>query len=116
MPTLLHIAERQTWAAAAKAGHYQPESLAEEGFIHCSLPEQVVAVANDIYRGRSDLVLLVIDPARVKAEIRLEDCYECGQEFPHIYGPLLPGAVEQVLEFKPDPAGRFTLPDLHQGD
>ena len=115
MSTLLHIAERQAWAAAVKAGQYRPESLAEEGFIHCSLPEQVVAVADAMYRGRPGLVILVIDPAKVTAEVRFEDCYQCGQEFPHIYGPLLPGAVGQVLEFKPDSDGRFTLPDLDQG-
>jgi uncharacterized protein (DUF952 family) len=112
MPTILHIAGRQAWAAAVKAGQYRPESLAEEGFIHCSFPQQVVTVADDRYRGRTDLILLVIDPAKVTAEIRFEDCYECGQDFPHIYGPLLPGAVEQVLDFKPGPDGRFTLPDL----
>ena len=116
MPTLLHIAERQTWAAAVKTGEYRPESLAEEGFIHCSLPDQVEAVADAMYRGRPDLVLLVIDPANVPAEIRFEDCYQSGQEFPHIYGLLPVDAVEQVLEFKPDEDGRFTLPDFGQGD
>ena len=116
MSTLLHIAERQAWAAAVKTGQYRPESLAQEGFIHCSLPGQVVAVADALYRGRPDLVLLVIDPAKVTAEIRFEDCYQSGQEFPHLYGPLPVEAVAQILEFTPDPGGRFTLPALDRGD
>jgi uncharacterized protein (DUF952 family) len=110
MPVLLHIAERDVWAVSVQSGAYRPDSLSQEGFIHCSLPEQVVAVANDRYRGRQDLVLLVIDPARVPAEIRYEDCYETGQEFPHIYGPLPVAAVTQVLIFEPGPDGCFGPP------
>lgn len=107
---LLHIAERQVWEAAVEEGIYQPASLEDEGFIHCSLAEQVIAVANDFYRGRQGLVLLVIDPEKVPAEIRFEDCYESGQEFPHIYGPLPVEAVDRVLDFAPGPDGLFFLP------
>jgi uncharacterized protein (DUF952 family) len=107
---LLHIAERQSWAAAVQSGEYRPATLNHEGFIHCSLPEQVVPVADSLYRGRKGLVLLLIDPVQVPAEIRYEDCYESGQEFPHIYGPLPVEAVKQVLDFPPGPDGRFTLP------
>jgi len=110
MSSLLHIAHREAWNSAAKTDHYRPESLAKEGFIHCSLPEQIVPVANAMYRGQPDLVLLVIDPARVPAAIRFEDCYQSGQEFPHIYGPLPVVAVDQVLAFEPDSDGRFILP------
>lgn len=110
MPMLLHIAERRAWAAAVQSDNFRPESLAQEGFIHCSLPEQVIAVANALYHGRQDLLLLVIDPAKVPSEIRFEDCYESGQEFPHIYGPLPVEAVDQVLAFGPEPDGRFILP------
>ena len=106
----LHIAERSFWQAAAQSGDYRPESLAEEGFIHCSLADQIIPVANAFYRGCHDLVLLVIDPARVPAEIRFEDCYESGQEFPHIYGPLPIAAVDQVLDLRPGPDGQFTMP------
>ena len=107
---LLHIAERQSWAAAVHSGEYRPASLNQEGFIHCSLLEQVVPVADSLYRGRKGLVLLLIDPAQVPAEIRYEDCYQSGQEFPHICGPLPVEAVKQILDFPPGPDGRFTLP------
>jgi len=110
MSLLLHIAERQAWTVAVKTGDYQPESLAQEGFIHCSLPEQVVPVADSLYRGRQGLILLVIDPDRVPAEICFEDCYESGQEFPHIYGSLPVEAVKRVLNFAPGLGGRFSLP------
>lgn len=117
MSKLLHIARRENWAAAVRKGDYRPESLVDEGFIHCSLPEQVVSVADAMYRGQPDLVLLVIDPDRVPAEIRFEDCYQSGQEFPHIYGPLPVAAVDQVVAFESDPEGRFSLPvDFDRSD
>ncbi|UCG26060.1 MAG: DUF952 domain-containing protein [Chloroflexota bacterium] len=117
MSRLLHIADREEWAAAAQAGQYRPASLEEEGFIHCSLPEQIVPVADASYRARHGLVLLVVDPAVVPAELRFEACYEGGQEFPHIYGSLPVEAVVQVLEFEPGQDGRFALPaTLDRGD
>lgn len=110
MSIILHIAERHSWELAILQGEYRPASLDDEGFIHCSLLEQVVAVANAFYRGRQNLVLLIIDPAKVPGDIRFEDCYETGQEFPHIYGPLPINAVERMIAFAPGPDGYFILP------
>jgi uncharacterized protein (DUF952 family) len=107
---ILHIVAQEAWAAAVGAGEYRPASLAGEGFIHCSTAAQVLGPANEFYRGQTGLVLLVIDPARLAAEIVYEDCYETGQAFPHIYGPLSPSAVTAVIPFPPDVDGSFSLP------
>ncbi|MDQ7795089.1 MAG: DUF952 domain-containing protein [bacterium] len=104
---ILHITTADAWEQAGKAGEYRPPSLLTQGFIHCSLAGQVVAVADALFRGQSGLVLLCIDPARVKAEIRYEGY---GQPYPHIYGPLDTGAVTQVLAFEPGQDGCFRLP------
>jgi uncharacterized protein (DUF952 family) len=79
----------------------------------------VTAVADAFYRGRSDLVLLVIDPARLRSELRWEapagppaDGIEPGDSFPHIYGPLNLEAVVRVLPWQPGVDGRFALPPL----
>gem|GEM_PF-1008279 len=109
---LLHIAPRVVWEAAQAAGVYRGDTLAAEGFIHCSLPEQVLGVANERYRGQAGLVLLCIDAHLVTAPIRDEDCYETGQRFPHIYGPLNLEAVVAVKEFQPATDGSFRLPPL----
>ena len=73
MSVIYHIATRADWAAAKAAGAYTADSLASEGFIHCSTAGQVIATANRIFRGQRDLVLLDIDSARVEPEIRYEN-------------------------------------------
>jgi uncharacterized protein (DUF952 family) len=85
--------------------------LANEGFIHCSRPEQVLDVLNRFYSHLPDLVLLWIDPEVVQAEIRWENVD--GEAFPHIYGPLDIDAVIAVGNLDPDEEGIFrTLPPL----
>jgi uncharacterized protein (DUF952 family) len=109
---ILHITAREEWEAARSLGEYRADTLPVEGFIHCSTLAQVLIPANERYRGRADLVLLVIDPARLAAELVYEDCYETGVAFPHLYGPLNLDAVVRVVPFPPGPDGNFTLPPL----
>jgi uncharacterized protein (DUF952 family) len=108
---ILHIAREDEWLSAVSSGLYQAGSLATEGFIHCSTRQQVLGPANALYRGQEGLVLLCIDPERTSAPIIFEDCYQAGQKFPHIYGPLNVDAVTRVVPFAPGADGRFHLPD-----
>jgi uncharacterized protein (DUF952 family) len=109
-PLILHCTERATWDAAVKAGRYVAPSLAASGFIHFSAPGQVLEVANRLFRGQSGLVLLCVDPARLRNEVRYENT-EGGQElFPHGYGPVNLDAVVDVVEFPCDPDGTFRMP------
>lgn len=55
MKNLLHIAERARWTAAQGSGSYRADCLDNEGFIHYSTADQLIAVANDMYRDRPDL-------------------------------------------------------------
>ena len=109
MALLLHITARATWEDALANGRYEGDTLATEGFIHCSTPEQVVRVADARFRGRKGLVLLAMDSEKVQPEIRYEPA-EQGELFPHIYGPLDADAVVKVVAFEPGPDGSFTLP------
>lgn len=102
---IVHLCARQAWQAAQQAGHYHADSLATEGFIHCSRPDQMLAVANAFYRGGRDLVLLWIDPLLVEAEVRFETVGE--QTFPHLYGELNLEAVAAVKPFEADEEGVF---------
>jgi uncharacterized protein (DUF952 family) len=113
MKPILHITTKTLWNMAQGLGRYSAPSLANEGFIHCSTASQVVATAERFYAGQHGLILLVIDPKRVQAEVR----YEAGTDkpdelFPHVYGTINLDAVTRVLDFEPDQAGRWSLPPL----
>lgn len=110
MTPILHITTIDDWETAVAAGEYRADSLTSEGFIHCSTPEQVLMPANAMFAGQTDLILLLIDPARLTAELVYEDCYESGHQFPHIYGPLNLDAVTGFVHFPPNPDGTFALP------
>jgi len=64
-------------------------SLDDVGFSHCSFSEQVQRIAELLYAGQRDVVLLVIDRSRLTHEVRVENLDGGEHLFPHIYGPLL---------------------------
>jgi uncharacterized protein (DUF952 family) len=101
MGIIYHITSKQAWQGAQAAGEYRADSLEKEGFIHASRFAQVRATANRYYRGLTDLILLEVDEAKVKPEVRYEVAAN-GEDFPHIYGPLNLDAVVRVLPFDPD--------------
>lgn len=108
--SLYHIATRADWEAAQRLGSYQTDSLALEGFIHCSTRAQVLATANRFFRRQPELVLIVIAPPRLCSEVRYENL-EGGEElFPHLYGPLNLEAVTAVYPFVPGADGSFSMP------
>ena len=81
---------------------YVPPAFEKDGFIHCTRePEVMLQVANQFYReAPGDMIVLVIDPARVQAEVKYEppahpqpDEDKSGPLFPHIYGPLNRDAI-----------------------
>src|SRR5262249_51211610 len=108
---ILHIIPREVWAQAQREGIYRAASLRQEGFIHFSLPEQVVGTANRFYTGQTDLLLLVVDPAKLRAELRYEpplEAPESAVRFPHLYGALNLDAVVRVVAFPPNADGRWS--------
>jgi len=109
---IYHIARAGDWEQAQADGVYTTSSvgrtLAEEGFIHASQASQVTRTANKFYRDApGDLVVLVIDTGRLRAELRYEDVPGADLPFPHIYGPLNADAVIAVRPLLPGPDGTF---------
>lgn len=109
MAIITHFTHRSSWETATQAGTYTGDTLVTEGFIHCSTPEQVIAVANRIARSWDDAVLLWIDEAKVNAKIVYENLEGGEALFPHIYGPLNMDAVLEVTPFLKDEKGEYTL-------
>ena len=116
---IYHITSRSAWEEARTQGQYSAPSLESEGFIHCSTPKQVLGVANDFYRGQSDLLLLCINERRLCAELRWEapahpkplvvDRVSGASLFPHLYGPLNLDAVVAAHDLSEGASG-FVLP------
>lgn len=111
---LVHLCTAQEWETARRSGALRPDSLDGVGFVHLSSPQQVHLPANRLYAGRTDLVLLRIDAARLSSPV----CWEPGlptdpdgMVFPHLYGPLPVAAVISVTSYLPDGAGRFPALD-----
>ena len=106
---IFHICSSVAWEAALKSGSYKGDTLLSEGFIHCSTRDQVIEVADYIFRGTSGLLLLLIDEAKVKEKIKYEDAGN-GKSYPHIFGPLNLDAVMNIVAFPPQEDGTFVLP------
>jgi uncharacterized protein (DUF952 family) len=117
--TIYHITSRTEWESARLRGEYTAPSLSNEGFIHCSTARQILHVANAFYRGRTDLVLLVLDETAARPEVRWEPPagppaagISEADLFPHIFGPVNLECVIRVLDFAPGPDGTFSPPPL----
>lgn len=111
---ILHITSKAEWLEAQQRGEYIAPSLQSEGFIHCSTENQVLHVANAFYRGRNDLVLLNVNEAELKPELKWEPPagkpapgISDSDKFPHIFGPINLTAVASVLDLVPDAKGEF---------
>ena len=108
MTRIFHITSREEAQEAEKTGVYEPKAFGREGFIHCSYAHQVNAVANRIFRGRPDLVLLEIDPAELDCPV-VDENLEGGTElFPHLYSRLRMSAIVRIHDFPCDSNGAFS--------
>lgn len=106
---IYHIALAKNWDKAQIKGLYDGGTLSTEGFIHCSTQDQLVEVANYLFKDVLGLKLLVIDPSKVKSGVRYEEATN-KKRYPHIYGPLNIDAVIEVKDFLPKEDGTFEFP------
>lgn len=115
---ILHITPVEHFRAQEKSGIYVTESLTAEGFIHCTQePQVMLRVANRFYKNvRGDVLILVIDPRKVKAEVKYEPPAHPEPDpnsplnsilFPHIYGKLNLDAVVEIRVAKRSDDGEF---------
>jgi uncharacterized protein (DUF952 family) len=103
---LLHLIPAADWGRAS--GTLTP---GVEGFVHLSTPEQVTRPANRLFGGRTDLLLLTVDPTGL--DVRFEpgtDDDPPGMLFPHAYGPVPASAVVSVQPYRTGPDGTFAPP------
>lgn len=104
-----HMLTRAHWEATPPDCPLTADTLASEGFIHCTAePERLLQVANRFYRATpGDWLILVLAPAELTAPLYWEAAD--GHLFPHVYGPINRQAIVDVLSFPRD-GDNFLLP------
>ena len=88
---IYHIVRPDEWSSF-HGTHYEAESLADEGFIHCSFADQLDAVLKRYYSGDDEVIILEIDPLKLDSKLVVEPSTG-GEEYPHIYGTINRDAI-----------------------
>jgi uncharacterized protein (DUF952 family) len=105
--TVYHITTEHQWHDTQGQKQYEAESFQSEGFIHCSDANQVVRVANHLFKNIRGLKLLHIKTELLRSRLVYENL-EGGEElFPHVYGPINLDAIVSVSSFEPGADGTF---------
>ena len=94
---IYHIVLPEVWERFKNRPSYQPDSLATEGFIHCSYPSQLEAVLKRYYRGVEKVLILKIDTEKLLAKLVKEPSTN-NEMYPHLYGRLNHSAVVDIEE------------------
>lgn len=108
---LVHLIEPEAWEVARADGHVRPPSLDEVGFVHLCTTSQLGVVVGRHYAEHRALVVLVLDPNALDAELRWEESHP-GEHYPHLYGPLPVAAVTEAAQWRPGPDGTWPQPPL----
>ena len=74
---------------------FSPPSLAQEGYIHCSFRDAVVASARLYFPADARLRVLQIDPRLVRSEVRVVDTPR--GPMPHVHGAIPRAAIVREL-------------------
>lgn len=93
---IYHITTQAQWDKAVELGYYEANTLAKEGFMHCSTADQVAGVLERYYQGETGLVKLTIQKDKVERPLVFELAGSINEVFPHIHGPLNLNAVVAV--------------------
>jgi uncharacterized protein (DUF952 family) len=115
---IYHLAPAERWQNWPADTPYLPAEYEADGFVHCTAGEELLlAVANRYYRetpGAFVVVALAVE--RLDAPLRWEggqppDGSVANEDlaplFPHLYGPINPGAVVEVWVARRGPDGTF---------
>jgi uncharacterized protein (DUF952 family) len=95
---IYHVTTQAQWDLARKKGFYEADTLAKEGFMHCSTENQVAGVLERYYKGQTGLVKLTIQKDKVERPLVFELAGSINEVFPHIHGTLNLDAVVEVTE------------------
>lgn len=94
---IYHVVLPELWEEARSSTFYEAESLASEGFIHCSYADQLDGVIERYYAEAGKVVVLSIDTDKLTSTLVSEPSTG-GEHYPHIYGPINTDAIVGIEE------------------
>lgn len=89
---IYHIVLPEVWERSKYKSFYEADSLAQEGFIHCSYEDQLADVIERYYSSADEIVVLSLDANRLTSPLVSEPSTN-NEPYPHIYGPINLDAV-----------------------
>ncbi len=92
MRLIFHVVAEAEWNAQLNNSHFIPAGFERDNFIHCCTQTQLTGVLHRYYAGRTDLVLLTLDVAKLEFPLRYEEATN-KEFFPHVYGGLNRSAI-----------------------
>lgn len=112
MTTIYKIVSAEAWRAAEAEGVFRGAAIdLADGYIHFSGAAQVEETAAKHFAGQSDLLLVAIDAGKLGDALKWE-VSRGGAPFPHLYAPLMLGAVARVSPLPLGADGRHDFSGL----
>ena len=95
--TIYHIVLPEVWEKFKDEKFYEADSLASEGFIHCSFANQLEAVLQRYYKGAEKVLILTIEAEKLASKL-IEESSTSNEIYPHIYGQINAEAIVGIEE------------------
>ncbi len=101
-PRIHHLVSPEDWNRCFDGNAYRPDSLANEGYVHLSAPDQLAASRSRHFPGTDALLVVDVDPSSLP-DLVWEDKHGHGI-FPHHRGPIPADAIRGVRGWSDDVA------------
>jgi uncharacterized protein (DUF952 family) len=96
---IYHIVTPEVWEKFKDEELYEAESLAMEGFIHCSFEGQLEGVLERYYQDAEKVLIMEIETNKLFSKMVSEPSTN-DELYPHIYGKINKNAIVAVKEIE----------------
>ncbi|MDH6367803.1 MULTISPECIES: GNAT family N-acetyltransferase [unclassified Breznakia] len=105
---IYHMLPKAVYESCKDQEFYTPEDYAQDGFIHFSLKDQLIRVAQACYNKYEEMLIFeVIVNDEIRKSLKMEGLE--GEVFPHLYMPLPLANVQSIHRIYKDANGQFAL-------
>ena len=106
---IFKVVPRAEWEGAGNIYEGSAHDRAD-GFLHFSTEPQLAETLRRYYAGQNDLMLVAVDPSRLGDALKWEYAVSRGEDFPHLYAPLLRSVVLWAKPLVRKSNGEFLIP------